>query len=146
MYDRILVATDGDDRSSVVLDHALAIAADHDATIYGLYVVDRRVYASAFDEGPSERKAELREAGERAVADVERRANDRGLAVETEIRDGDPETVVAKYADEIDADLVVVGSHGKTPREKVQGLGSVSEATVKATTRSVLVVGPDAKN
>lgn len=141
MYDRVLVATDGGDGAETVLEHALAIASNHDAAIYGLYVVDRRVYASAFDEGPSDRKEALREAGERALEDVRAAAGRAGLDATTEIRDGDPTKVVAAYADEVDADLVVVGSHGKSPREKVQGLGSVSEALVKSTERPVLVVG-----
>lgn len=141
MYDSILVATDGDERSADVLEHALSIAADNDATLYGLYVVDRRVYSVAFDDGPSEKKAELRRVGETALADVEAAAEEAGVPAETEIREGDPERVVADYADEIDVDLIVVGSHGKSPKEKVQGLGSVSEATVKSTSRPILVVG-----
>ena len=141
MYDSVLVATDGDERSDDVLAHALSIAADNDATLHGLFVVDRRVYSVAFDDGPSEKKTELREAGKAALADVEAAAQERGVPVETHLEDGDPERVVAAFADELEVDLVVVGSHGKTPREKVQGLGSVSEATVKSTTRPVLVVG-----
>jgi nucleotide-binding universal stress UspA family protein len=141
MYDSVLVATDGDERSEDVLAHALSIAADNDATLHGLYVVDRRVYSVAFDDGPSEKKAELREAGEAALARVREAAGEAGVAVETDLREGDPERVVSAFADEIDVDLVVVGSHGKSPKEKVQGLGSVSEATVKSTTRPVLVVG-----
>ncbi len=141
MYDSVLVATDGDERSDDVLAHALSIAEDNDATLHGLFVVDRRVYSVAFDDGPSEKKSELREVGKAALADVEAAANERGVPVETHLEDGDPERVVAEVADELEVDLVVVGSHGKTPREKVQGLGSVSEATVKSTARPVLVVG-----
>lgn len=141
MYDSVMVATDGDERSDDVLEHAISIAADNDATLYGLFVVDRRVYSVAFDDGPSEKKAELREVGKTALADVEAAAEEAGVPVETAIREGDPERLVADYATEIEADLVVVGSHGKTPKEKVQGLGSVSEATVKSTTRPILVVG-----
>lgn len=143
MYDSVLVATDGDERSDDVLEHALSIAENNDATVHGLYVVDRRVYSVAFDDGPSEKKAALQQAGEDALARVETQAKERGLSVDTVLRDGDPERLVAAYADEIDADLIVVGSHGKSPKEKVQGLGSVSEATVKATTRPILVVGID---
>lgn len=141
MYDSVLVATDGDERSDDVLAHALSIAEDNDATLHGLFVVDRRVYSVAFDDGPSEKKTELREVGKTALADVEAAANERSVPVETHLEDGDPERVVAAVADELEVDLVVVGSHGKTPREKVQGLGSVSEATVKSTARPVLVVG-----
>ena len=141
MYDSVLVATDGDERSDDVLAHALSIAEDNDATLHGLFVVDRRVYSVAFDDGPSEKKSELREVGKAALADVEATANERGVPVETHLEDGDPERVVAAVADDLGVDLVVVGSHGKTPREKVQGLGSVSEATVKSTARPVLVVG-----
>jgi nucleotide-binding universal stress UspA family protein len=61
------------------------------------------------------------------------------LTVETLIREGNPEREIRGVADDIEADLVVMGSHGKSPREKVEGLGSVSEAVVTKSERPVLV-------
>ena len=53
--------------------------------------------------------------------------------------DGTPASAVAKKAEEIDAELVVVGTHGRTGLARLT-LGSVAESVVRAAGCSVLVV------
>jgi len=48
---------------------------------------------------------------------------------------------IEEYAAAHDADLVVVGTHGRTGVERVL-LGSVAERVLRTATRPVLVVGP----
>jgi nucleotide-binding universal stress UspA family protein len=62
-----------------------------------------------------------------------------GLEARTELRTGDPAKQIVGYADSIDADLIVVGSHG---HGTVSGalLGSVSRGVLRRTRRPVLVV------
>ncbi|MFW6002876.1 MAG: universal stress protein [Halanaeroarchaeum sp.] len=139
MYDRILVATDGSHGTEAVLDHAIAIADPYDATVTTLYVVDTRVVRSATDRDPDEIRAELERAGADALESGRERLTDAGVANETMQRDGNPEREILAVADEIDADLLVLGSHGKSPREKVVGLGSVSESVVTNAERPVMV-------
>jgi len=60
-------------------------------------------------------------AGERIAAPA--------LRIETAVREGDPRTVIVDAADEWQADLIVVGSHGRTGLQRLM-LGSVSQSVV----------------
>ncbi|MGM0398330.1 MAG: universal stress protein [Halobacteriota archaeon] len=139
MYERILVATDGSQGTEAVLDHAIAIADPYDARVTTLYVVDTRVVRSASDSDPDEVRAELESAGDSALESARERLETAGVSNETIKRDGNPEREILAVADEIHADVLVLGSHGKSPREKVAGLGSVSESVVTNAERPVMV-------
>jgi nucleotide-binding universal stress UspA family protein len=62
-----------------------------------------------------------------------------GLSVDTEIREGDPRTAIVEAADEWQADLIVVGSHGRTGLTRLV-MGSVAQAVVAHAHCSVEVV------
>jgi nucleotide-binding universal stress UspA family protein len=62
-----------------------------------------------------------------------------GLSVETAIREGDPRTAIVDAADEWQADLIVVGSHGRTGIKRLV-MGSVAQAVVAHAHCSVEVV------
>lgn len=138
MYDAILVPTDGTDGTEAVLDHAMAIAAPHGATVTALYVVDTRVVRSS-DDDPASVRADLEQAGTEALEAATARGEAAGVEVVELLQEGTPSREIRTVADDIDADLVVMGSHGKSPKEKVQGLGSVSESVVNNADRPVLV-------
>jgi nucleotide-binding universal stress UspA family protein len=62
----------------------------------------------------------------------------RAVSVSTSIRVGDPASSIVERADEIKADLVVLGSRGRGPLLS-SVLGTVSAAVVERASRSVLV-------
>jgi nucleotide-binding universal stress UspA family protein len=140
MYDRILLPTDGSEGTEEAVDQALGLAALTGATLYPLSVVDRRIYLSAGNEQQEEITETLRAEAEAAVAALAERAEAAGVEVETAVRDGTPDAVIVRYADEVDADLVVMGTHGRTGREKLANLGSVTERVVGNVDRPTLVV------
>jgi nucleotide-binding universal stress UspA family protein len=72
-----------------------------------------------------------RQAGERLAA--------RGLSIDAAVREGDPRTEIIDAADEWDADLIVVGSHGRTGLKRLM-MGSVAQAVVAHAHCSVEVV------
>ena len=45
VYDDILVPTDGSNATSRAVDHAVELAAFHDATLHALYVVNTATFA-----------------------------------------------------------------------------------------------------
>jgi len=143
MYDRILVPTDGSDTVEQTLPHALRLAADTDATVQALYVVDTRAIHAADADDREALEADLTETGEDAVESVADRAAAEDLAFETEIRRGTPDTEIVRHAEETDSDVIVIGTDGKTPREKLQALGSVSERVVDSAPIPVFVVKGD---
>lgn len=61
------------------------------------------------------------------------------LSAETAIREGDPRTAIVDAADEWQADLIVVGSHGRTGLKRLM-LGSVAQSVVAHAHCSVEVV------
>ncbi|MFB6159642.1 MAG: universal stress protein [Haloferacaceae archaeon] len=139
-YETILVPTDGSEGIERVLDHALRLARDHDATVHALNVVDQRLVRAAEEETREEIATDLRERGDRAVAAVEDLAGEEGVAVTTAVREGVPDREIRAYADEVGADVVVLGTHGRTGRDRLASLGSVTERVVTDAERPVFVV------
>jgi len=140
MYDDILLPTDGSKGTAETVEHAIGIARDNDATVHVLYVVDSRRYRAAEAETKDEIVRSLEVEGERAVEDLEVDLEDEGIIVETAMRDGIPHREIVEYVDEAGIDLVVMGTHGRTGRDRVQNLGSVTDRVLEDVHTPVLVV------
>jgi nucleotide-binding universal stress UspA family protein len=128
MYDRILVPTDGSTGSAHIAMQAIDLAEQYDATVHVVYVVDEDV--GSLLQSMKITEPELREYGQRAVEKVERMVQAHGVDVAAEVLEGDPATTILDYADEIDADLVVAGTHGRSGIER-RLIGSVAERLVR---------------
>jgi nucleotide-binding universal stress UspA family protein len=139
MYDDILVPTDGSEGVETTLDHALEMARNHDATVHALYVIDRR-FELAADEDRTDLVDRLTEQGDAAVASIAERAAEAGVDVVTAVRKGIPYKAVLAYADETGVDVIAMGTHGRTGRDRLAHLGSVTERVVENATVPVLVV------
>jgi nucleotide-binding universal stress UspA family protein len=140
MYDRVLIPTDGSDALTDALDHGLDLAERHDAEVRGVYVVDHRQYLGAPEDVQADLKETLTHEGEAAIATIEERALEHDLDVVSEIREGVPYKEVLACAEENDADAIVIGTHGKTGRDRIATLGSVTERVIKGADVPVLVV------
>ena len=140
MYETLLVPTDGSETVERTLPHALRLAADHDATVHALYVVDQRVVRASSDELREDVRTDLEAQGEAAVERVAERASEAGVECETVVRSGTPDKEIVDSAEETAVDVIVIGPHGKTPRKKVEGLGSVSDRVVAEAGTSVFLV------
>ncbi|GAA0673418.1 universal stress protein [Natronoarchaeum mannanilyticum] len=143
MYDDILVPTDGSDGTERTLDHAVEIARNHGARLHALSVVDRRVYLAAEEDERDDVMAKLRGEAEDAIELVEDRLSDADVEVTAEIVDGTPHKEILAYADEHGVDLIAIGTHGRTGRDRLENLGSVTERVVEDADRTVLVVSID---
>ncbi|MFB6178823.1 MAG: universal stress protein [Halorientalis sp.] len=143
MYDHILVPTDGSNGTADTVAHAAHIAADNDATLYVLYVVDRRVYLAADEAAKDDLRDSMEQDGEQAIASVTDQLADRDLDVVTAIREGVPHREITDYAETEGIDLVVMGTHGRTGRDRLASMGSVTERVVEGVQLPVLVVHID---
>jgi nucleotide-binding universal stress UspA family protein len=147
MYDRILVPTDGSDVAQRAADHAIDLAATHDAQLHALYVVD--IDAVEFGLGTEQvdrirqgrfgEMEELREKATGATGYVARTAAEHGVPVVEHTGVGRPHAVITDYAEDTDVDIVVVGSHGRSGIRRAL-LGSVTERVLRSTHRPVLVI------
>lgn len=140
MYDNILIPTDGSNGVRDAVIHGLEIASDNNATVHALYVIDRRLAYAASDTTTEDVTASLKTEGETAVDDIKQQASDRGLGTVTSVVEGIPATSILDYVDDEDIDLVVMGTHGRTGRDRLAHLGSVTDRVVRGATIPVLVV------
>ena len=139
-YDDILVPTDGSKGTERALEHAITIGRDHDATLHALYVIDRRRYLAASKDTQDELIGALEEEGELALDDVTVRGEEAGLEVVAEQRQEIPHKEIIEYANSGEVDLVVMGTHGRTGKDRVTNLGSVTERVIGNVGVPVLVV------
>jgi nucleotide-binding universal stress UspA family protein len=143
MYDTVLVPTDGSDTARRAADRAVDVASRYGATVRALYVIDSADLGLTTPADPhsSRLKRTLREAGDRAVAAVADAAEEAGVAVETDVVVGVPHAAILASVEETGADLVVMGTHGRTGLARAF-LGSTAERVVRRSPVPVLVVPP----
>lgn len=140
MFERILVPTDGSIHAKLAGERAFALADALDASVYVLSVVDTGPFGSIRLPGEADSAETIfAERAGQFVSDLADRAKAYDLEVTVDIRQGTPAREILWYADEIDADLVVMGSKGRSGFEKVL-LGSVTEAVTRLGDVDVLVV------
>ncbi len=143
----ILVATDLSNASQPALEAAAFYGTQHGSKIVLCHVFDPTPFAApTLLPGPNE---VLEEAAAEMTAQAEK--NLEALASEslqgcqaeaTVLRHASPGEAIAEHATKISADLVVVGSHGRTGLRRIL-LGSVAERVVRLAKCPVLVVRPN---
>ena len=143
MYDTVLVPTDGSETTIETLRHALDLADRHDATVHAMYVVDERQFHALPTDRQDQAQETLERKGERAVDEVRMRAEEKGVPVQTMIREGIPSEVIVQHAESADVDAIVVGTHGQADHDRQVKLGSVTERVVKNAGVPVMVVHID---
>lgn len=138
MYSRIVVGTDGTDRSLIAVDHAARLAAACSAELH--------VVAAASPDGGGENPAtvtaiaHLSGASARTAAKIGHDAGKRhGVRAIEHPRFGDPTSVLLAVADSIDADLIVVGNRSMTGRSR-KFAGSVPGRLAHQSHRPILIV------
>jgi nucleotide-binding universal stress UspA family protein len=138
MYNEILVPTDGSETTERVLDHTVEIASGRDARIHLLYVIDDQAFLTLDDEMKEDVVEDLRQEGDRVLADAATRLEDAGLDVTTAITKGKPSDEIVAYVGTEDIDLVTMGTHGDDYTENM--LGSTSQEVVATASAPVMTV------
>jgi len=136
---RILVAVDTSDYSEVVVARASAIAIAFSAEIHVISVVGLpKLIASEADIGIQEVRASEIEFQEHQRRLMDEYLSGHNLHTESRVLHGDPSGKILSYADEIGADLIIMGSkaYGKIQRLL---LGGVSEDVVRGAKCSVMI-------
>lgn len=128
MYDEIVVPTDGSAGITEAVGQACYLADLSGARIHALFVVDEGI-AGADEWDVVVEREEAR--GEEAVEAVEAAGAERGIPVEKHLRRGSPHEEILDAADDYDADLIVMGTHGRTGLGRFLVAGSVAERVVR---------------
>lgn len=138
MYDTILLPVDGSDPANRAVEHALDLAERYDAAIYGMYVVDTSRYGQPALSSTELVLTDLEERGNALLEDIAERADNKGIVVEPYVCHGTPPDEICAYADDVDADIIVMGFQGHS-HEVSEHLGSVADRVVRQSGRPVLL-------
>jgi nucleotide-binding universal stress UspA family protein len=148
-FHTIVAAVDFSDISGDVLDTARDMARLHHARLHVIHAVGdpfRSMYA--VETTGLDLPAVIREwteaAEQRLARLVEEHPIEPGLLT-TAVLSGSAANAIVKYAEEQQAELIVVGSHGRGPVSRLL-LGSVAERVLHLAGRSVFVVSHRARH
>ena len=143
MYQRIMVPVDGSETSRKALQEAIKLARQFGARLKLVHVVEN---ARVFDAEGMVDYAALREiavkGGEQILARAQEMAEQAGITVETALLEagGDRnENVIVTEARQWLAELVVIGTHGRSGISRLL-FGSVAEGVVRGATMPVLLI------
>ena len=138
----VLFSTDLSPESQNALRHALAVARYFHATLHVAHVVS----SVGFNVAGPDALASAHDAASRDLDALRTKLAItgalQGVALDTEIRDGDVGTEIEKLIEEDHADLVVIGTHGRHGLGRVL-MGSVAERIFRCAPCPVVTVGPD---
>ncbi len=142
MFKHILLATDGSESSEKGAALAIELARQHGARLTAVYVVDPYPYLGIGEVNPMGFQAYMSAALEHAAqahARVMTLCQDTGIDLQLRrVEDVATATGITESAKELGADLVVIGSHGRTGLQRLV-LGSVASRVVAQATVPVLV-------
>ena len=142
----ILVPTDFSEFSHQALTWALEMAAHwKEARVVLLHVLppwNDPVRLKEAGVSLADFEASLRTDAEARVHELFTKIDQQGVAIQTCILVGLPNTTICHVAQQENADLIIMGSHGRTGLAHVL-LGSVAENTVRYAPCPVLVVRAD---
>jgi nucleotide-binding universal stress UspA family protein len=140
VFTNILVAIDGSDASQRALVRAIDEAKVWNAKLHVLYVVETGLFSSL----PSDNTVEimyrvLEKEGSTVLERAKKYAADAGITVTTHMKQGHAGSEVIALAEQEKADLIVVGSLGKSQTDRLL-IGSVSTFVVSHSKVTTMVV------
>ncbi len=138
IYQKIVIATDGSEKNLSAVIEGMMIARVSRAKLQIVYVIDTKpLYTGVIEESYAGMYDSLREEGELALEQAKELAGD--IDVATSLLTGKPATEITRFVKEYGADLLVIGTQGKSGLGKFI-LGSVAESIIRTAPCSVLVV------
>lgn len=130
---KILCPVDFSRPGRYAFDYACAFARRYGASLELLHVAEASAYAE--DAPPSGRVSYEQS----LKMQLEEWAKQAGCPAELHLRTGIPHLEIVKRAGEIQADMIVIGTHGRTGMKHLM-IGSVAEQVVRTAACPVLTV------
>ncbi len=143
MFKHILVPVDGSATALQAVDTAIGLAKAHGSRVTAIFVVDPYPFTGVgtdFAYGQAEYLSAATAQANTAIKAAKALFEADGVAVDSSVIESHSVwRGVVDTADAAGVDLIVMGSHGRKGLEKLV-LGSVTQAVLSHTKRSVLVV------
>ena len=134
MFKKILIALSGTGRAEEMMQMLLKIEPIQQAHVTVLTIIPEA-------KNP-EQGATIKADGEILLDNAVRKLNRPESQISTMLEEGDAKTIVCKVADEIDADLIIMGSRGLKRLQSILK-NSVSQYVFQLSSRSMLLVKDD---
>ena len=140
MFHKILVAIDGSESARRALDKAIDEADVWNAEVHVVYVVESGLFSSL----PMDNTLEiiysvLQQEGEEILESARKKAEAVDVPFTTHLRQGHAGSQITALAEELGADLVLLGSYGKSGVDRLL-LGSVTDYVVRNSSITTMVV------
>ena len=143
MFKRILVPVDGSTTSMKAIGNAIALAKAFDGVVTAIYVIDPYPFAgvgSDFAYGQAQYLSAATAEADEAIKVAREQFETAGVLVESRVVEARaPSRGILEAATACNADVIVMGSHGRRGLEKLV-LGSVAQSVLQHAHLPVLVV------
>lgn len=143
MFKHILVPVDGSATSLLAVSKATELAQAFGSEVTAVYVLDPYPFTGVgadFAYGQAQYLSAATAEANKALEDVNQAMANSGVTVHTLVGEGHAvHEGIARVAEKVGADLIVMGSHGRRGLEKLV-LGSVAQRVLQTAHVPVLVV------
>lgn len=143
MFKHILVPVDGSSTAQLAVDKAISLAKAFDSRVTAIFVIDPYPFTGVgtdFSYGQTEYLSAATAEANAAIKAAKTALEQAGVNVNTSVIESHAAwRGVVQAAQSLQADLIVMGSHGRSGLEKLV-LGSVTQAVLSHTLLPVLVV------
>jgi universal stress protein A len=140
MIKRIVVPVDFTDFSRRAADYAVMLARRFKARIVLVHVIEPFTYDINESMWVVDHYTALKAIGDRLLTQQQKALGRKGVIAQAVLLQGRPSYEIVEEARKRKADLIVMGTHGRTGLEHVV-LGSVAERVVRLASCPVLTVG-----
>jgi nucleotide-binding universal stress UspA family protein len=146
-FKRIIVPIDLSDCSRIALEYAVATAKAHSSKLTILHVYERSfvepyVKAANSEEEADEIMKEIERVNKTKYDEFLKTVDLSGVEYEKLLKKGIPETDIVEIAMEQQANLIVMGTHGRSGIKHIL-IGSTAEEVVRAVHCDIIIVKPE---
>ncbi|MDO8869881.1 MAG: universal stress protein [Methanobacteriaceae archaeon] len=130
MFNKIMIPSDGSKFAEKAEDVAIDLAKKLESTVVAVHIIDEKLIYP-FDI--------MEEEGNKILSKISEKGKAKDVKVDEVLIFGNPRHDMKKIAEKSHADMVVIGSHGRSGIEKIL-MGSVAENALKTVDVPVLLV------
>jgi nucleotide-binding universal stress UspA family protein len=130
MFNKIMIPSDGSKFAQKAEDVAIDLAKKLESTVVAVHIIDEKLIYP-FDV--------MEDEGNKILSKIHEKGNANDVKVDEVLIFGNPRHDMKKIAEKSHADMVVIGSHGRSGIEKIL-MGSVAENALKTVDVPVLLV------
>lgn len=144
MANSIIIPTDGSEYAKKATEVGFDLAHKLDATVHALAVGDVNLAEVSSIGIPPRSKEDVTDVAAEWADELVEAAQTAGLEAEAVVRTGIPAAEIADYATELEPEMIVMGTAGRSGFER-QILGSVTDKVVRTAPVPVVTVRPDGR-